>query len=327
MKGEPIRLLIVDDSVEDREIYSRLLKKSMSTEYSISTAESGADGLDAFRRESPDCLVLDFNLPDMDALEFLAKMGVNRDGLPTAVVLITGQGSEKVAVETLKLGVHDYLVKGEINGEKLVHAIVHSVEKVASRRRADVDRKELERMALFDPLTGLGNRNLFHARLEHAVALVRRRGDSACLHIMDLDGFKAVNDSLGHHIGDEVLRVIGQRLGGIGRTADTIVRLGGDEFAYLMETGATPEGALAVANKVIQAVRQPIVTRASVLCVGVSIGIAMFRGANSEAETIVRQADAAMYQAKRAGGGVRIFEGEPAATGEILDFGKVKRRA
>lgn len=151
MKGEPIRLLIVDDSVEDREIYSRLLKKSMSTEYSLSTAESGADGLDAFRRESPDCLVLDFNLPDMDALEFLAKMGVNRDGLPTAVVLITGQGSEKVAVETLKLGVHDYLVKGEINGEKLVHAIVHSVEKVASRRRADVDRKELERMALFDP--------------------------------------------------------------------------------------------------------------------------------------------------------------------------------
>jgi diguanylate cyclase (GGDEF)-like protein len=332
MSADAITLLIVDDSPEDRETYARLLKKNASTTYKIMTADTGSDGLEAFLAEAPECIVLDFNLPDMDALEFLAKLGANQDGLSTAVVLVTGQGSEKVAVETLKLGVHDYLVKGDINAEKLGSAILNAVEKVSARRRAVMDRRELERMALFDPLTGLGNRNLFHARLEHAVALVRRRGDSACLQIMDLDGFKAVNDTLGHHIGDEVLRVIGQRLGGIGRTADTIVRLGGDEFAFLMETGATREGALAVANKVIQAVRQPIVTRASVFSVGISIGIAMFGGANAEVETIVRQADAAMYQAKRAGGGVRIFE--PAETPTAIvdfskskDFAKVKRRA
>jgi diguanylate cyclase (GGDEF)-like protein len=289
-------------------------------------ADTGRGGLEALRAEPPDCIVLDFNLPDMDGLEFLAKLASGQDGLPTGVVLVTGQGSEKVAVQTLKLGVHDYLVKGEINGEKLTAAILNAVEKVAARRRAAVDRRELERMALFDPLTGLGNRNLFHARLEHAVALVRRRGDSACLHIMDLDGFKAVNDTLGHHIGDEVLRVIGQRLGSVGRNADTIVRLGGDEFAYLMETGATREGAMLVANKVIQLVRQPIVTRAQVFCIGISIGIAMFGGANAEVDTIVRQADAAMYRAKRAGGGVCIFE--PAeAQSAILDFARIKRRA
>jgi len=312
MSAEAIKLLIVDDSAEDREIYARFLKKSGRGRFEIAaTAESGAEGLAAFRSGAPECIVLDFNLPDMDALEFLAKMGANQDGLPTGVVLVTGQGSEKVAVETLKLGVHDYLVKGEIDAEKLGNAIMNAVEKVSARRRAAVDRRELERMALFDPLTGLGNRNLFHARLEHAVALVRRRGDNACLHIMDLDRFKEVNDTLGHHIGDEVLRVIGQRLASVGRNADTIVRLGGDEFAFLMETGATHEGALAVANKVIDLVRQPIVTRASVLCIGISIGIAMFGGANAEVETIVRQADAAMYQAKRAGGGVTIFEPAP----------------
>jgi diguanylate cyclase (GGDEF)-like protein len=255
-------------------------------------------------------------------------MGSGHDGLPTAVVLVTGQGSEKVAVETLKLGVHDYLVKGEINGEKLTAAILNAVEKVASRRRADVDRRELERMALFDPLTGLGNRNLFQARLEHAVALVRRRGDSACLQIMDLDGFKAVNDTLGHHIGDEVLRVIGQRLGSIGRNADTIVRLGGDEFAFLMDTGATREGALAVAKKVIAIVKQPIVTRASVFSLGISIGIAMFGGASAEVEAIVRQADAAMYQAKRSGGGVSIYEAAvPQPQAVVVPIGKAKRRA
>ncbi|HEY7609617.1 MAG TPA: GGDEF domain-containing response regulator [Alphaproteobacteria bacterium] len=326
MGAEPVKLLIVDDSAEDREIYARLLKKCARGAYTIICAETGSEGLASFRADAPECIVLDFNLPDMDALEFLAKMGANQDGLPTAVVLVTGQGSEKVAVETLKLGVHDYLAKGEIDADKLGAAILNAVEKVSARRRAALDRRRLERMALFDPLTGLGNRNLFHARLEHAVALVRRRGDNACLHIMDLDGFKKVNDTLGHHIGDEVLRVIGQRLAGVGRSADTIVRLGGDEFAYLMETGATREGALAVANKVIQLVREPIVTRASVFCLGISIGVAMFGGAHAEVETIIRQADAAMYQAKRGGGGVCIYEPTAAPTA-VIDFGKAKRRA
>ncbi len=324
MRAEAIRLLIVEDNAEDREIYARLLKKSMRATYAITAVETGSAGLAAFRADAPDCIVLDFNLPDMDALEFLAKMGSGPDGLPTGVVLVTGQGSEKVAVETMKLGVHDYLVKGEIGGEKLTAAILNAVEKVNAKRRAAVDRKELERMALFDPLTGLGNRNLFHARLEHAVALARRRGDSACLHIMDLDRFKEVNDTLGHHIGDEVLRVIGQRLGGIGRTSDTIVRLGGDEFAYLMETGATQERALAVAYKVMALVRQPIATRASVLTIGISIGISMFGGATADVETVVREADAAMYAAKRAGGGARIFEPPPAG---VVPLGKLKRRA
>ena len=326
MSSEGIRLLIVDDSPEDRAIYVRLLQKSMRANFTVITAETGSEGLASFRADAPECIVLDFNLPDMDALEFLAKMGANQDGLPTAVVLVTGQGSEKVAVETLKLGVHDYLVKGEINPEKLSSAILNAVEKVSSRRRAALDRRELERMALFDPLTGLGNRNLFHARLEHAVALVRRRGDSACLQILDLDGFKKINDTLGHHIGDEVLRVIGQRLGAIGRTADTIVRLGGDEFAFLMETGATREGALLVANKVIQTICEPIVLRASVLRVGVSIGIAMFTGAKSDKDLILRQADAAMYQAKRSGGGVCVYDAARAPSA-IVDLDKVKLRA
>mgnify|MGYP001610577758 FL=1 len=157
--------------------------------------------------------------------------------------------------------------------------------------------------------------------------MVRRRSDTACLQIMDLDGFKKINDSLGHHIGDEVLREIGRRLGAIGRTADTIVRLGGDEFADLMETGATVEGATIVANKVIQAIKQPVVTRSSVFCIGVSIGIAMFTGANADMESIVRNADAAMYAAKRAGGGIRVYEAEPNPGATVVGFGKARKRA
>jgi len=326
MTSETVKILIVDDSAEDRELYTRLLQKASGQSYAIVAAETGAGGLELFEAERPDCIVLDFNLPDMDALEILTKLADGRD-LPCAVVLVTGQGSEKVAVESLKLGVHDYLVKGDITGECFGAAILSAVDKVSARRSAAKDRLQLERMALFDPLTGLGNRNLFHARIEHAVAMVRRRGDTACLQIMDLDGFKKINDSLGHHIGDEVLREIGRRLAGVGRNADTIVRLGGDEFAYLMETGASVPGALIVANKVIQLIRQPVVTRASVFCIGVSIGIAMFSGPKADAETAIREADSAMYAAKRAGGGVQVFQTADTPAGSVVSFGKAKRRA
>ena len=326
MTSEPVKILIIDSSVEDRELYARLLQKEQRRAFSIVAAETGAAGLELFRTEMPDCIILDFNLPDMDGLELLTRLGDGRD-LPCAVVVVTGQGSDKVAVELLKLGVHDYLVKGEINAGPFGAAILNAVEKVSAKRGAAKDRLALERMALFDALTGLGNRNLFHARFEHAVALVRRRGDVACLQVMDLDGFKKINDSLGHHVGDEVLREIGRRLASVGRDADTIVRLGGDEFAFLMETGATVPGALIVANKIIQLVRQPIVTRASVFCIGVSIGIAMFSGLNANADAIIREADSAMYAAKRAGGGVQMFQITDTPIGAVVSFGKVKRRA
>lgn len=327
MPGEPLNILIVDDSAEDRELYARLLRKDPRQAYAITAAETGEAGLAQIQAAPPDCIVLDFNLPDMDALEVLARLAGDAQDLPCAVVLVTGQGSERVAVESLKLGVHDYLVKGEIAGDRLAAAIKGAVDRVQARRSAAQERLQLERMALFDPLTGLGNRNLFHARLEHAVAMVRRRGDQACLQIMDLDGFKKINDTLGHHIGDEALREIGRRLAGIGRNADTIVRLGGDEFAYLMETGATVEGALVVANKVIELVREPIVTRASVFTLGISIGIALFAGANADAELAIRQADTAMYKAKRAGGGVEVFEPSATPGAAIVNFRKAKRRA
>ena len=324
---QPIKLLIVDDSAEDREIYARMLQKDPVHTYVTAVAGTGAEGVELARSAPPDCIVLDFNLPDMDALEVLEKLSGPEHELPCAVVLVTGQGSEKIAVESLKLGVHDYLVKGEITGEKIARAIAKAVEKVSARRRSAKDRVELERMALTDPLTGLGNRNLFNARLAHAVALVRRRNERACLLVLDLDGLKKINDSLGHHVGDEVLREVARRITSAGRAADTIARLGGDEFAFLMETGATVEGAMTVANKIIQLVKQPIVTNTSVFCVGISVGIAMFDAETGNAEEIVRHADEAMYAAKQGGGGVRMHEYATSAAAAVLGFGRAKRRA
>jgi diguanylate cyclase (GGDEF)-like protein len=244
---------------------------------------------------------------------------------PLAVSLRTGQAKSHVVFGISEHGDSRWF---SVSVQPLPEAdagggVVCSFSEITERKRFE---KQLSFQATHDPLTSLPNRDLVLQAFADAAARSRRDGSHVAVLLLDLDRFKDVNDTLGHHIGDEVLRVIGQRLAAIGRTADTIVRLGGDEFAYLMETGATREGALAVANKVIDAVRQPVVTRASVFCLGISIGIAMFGGANAEVETIVRQADAAMYQAKRAGGGVCIYE-PAAAPGSVVEFGKVKRRA
>lgn len=310
MRGGTIHILIVDDSPEDRAVYIRYLERDSDCRYRITTVDLGDEGLDKMREEQPDCIVLDFNLPDMDALEFLGDMS-DRPGQNPAVVMITGQGSEHIAVESMKRGVKDYLIKGNITGEKFVAAVTNAVEKQSMQNELEEARIKLEHMALYDPLTGLGNRNLFNTRMEHAVALATRRNDTACLLMIDLDGFKAVNDSYGHYVGDEALREIGQRLMNTGRRSDTVARIGGDEFAYLMETGATMEGAISVANKIIDTLGRPIIVQEHTFRVGASIGISLFSGHIPDADTVIQQADAAMYEAKRSGGGYKVANPVP----------------
>lgn len=165
--------------------------------------------------------------------------------------------------------------------------------------------RELERLAHYDPLTGLGNRRLFQRQLDHALSLSRRRGHSIGLLLIDLDGFKSVNDSAGHEAGDAVLKEVAKRLMDVCRSADTIARLGGDEFVVLMETGATVEGAEMLAGRIEDSLLRPIRHDRSSLRVGVSIGVTVADPSAVEAGDILRAADAAMYRAKAAGGGRR----------------------
>ncbi|WP_372896734.1 response regulator [Stieleria sp.] len=139
-----LRILIVDDSPEDREVYRRLLAQQAWNEYDVAEADCGEDGLDACRDHPPDCILLDYNLPDLDGLEFLTEL---HDAVPDhhlAVVMLTGQGNESIAVEAMKKGAQDYLVKGELTSDNLQRAVSNAVEKVSLQREVELQREELK---------------------------------------------------------------------------------------------------------------------------------------------------------------------------------------
>jgi diguanylate cyclase len=161
-------------------------------------------------------------------------------------------------------------------------------------------------MALRDPLTDLANRALFHDRLAHAIELRGRTGAPVGVLVADLDDFKLVNDSLGHPVGDELLRGVGDRIQSVVRPGDTVARLGGDEFAILVED--TPAVAEQIAERVVQAMGEPFLVDGRSVDMRLSIGLATAAGdAEISAEELFTRADLAMYSAKRAHVGTRSF--------------------
>lgn len=175
-----------------------------------------------------------------------------------------------------------------------------SLNAAQANKQLEKAKKELQRLALFDTLTGLGNRNLFMGQLEHLIAVAERRNEEVALLAMDLDGFKEINDRLGHAAGDEVLREFGQRLGKSLRKADRKFRIGGDEFAVLLDPrfGAF-DGAVEVSKQIAERVGAPMEIRNHKCSIGVSIGIAVFPEHGREPNELLRKADAAMYEAKK----------------------------
>jgi diguanylate cyclase (GGDEF)-like protein/PAS domain S-box-containing protein len=179
-----------------------------------------------------------------------------------------------------------------------VAGVLWSSRDVTERRELE---QQLERSAFSDPLTGLSNRALFRERLEHAVAREARGGHPVAVLLADLDGFKAVNDSLGHDVGDEVLIEVAARLSGSLRPGDTVARLGGDEFAIILEDVTEPTVAERAAERTLEVMHQPFSVGGTEIRVGMSIGIA-----RADAETgaeLLRNADIAMYSAKSNGRG------------------------
>lgn len=199
----------------------------------------------------------------------------------------------------------------------LVAVIADSLRR--SRATAVAALGEAERLALYDTLTGLPNRVLFHDRAQHALDLASREGEPVALLLIDLDRFKEVNDTFGHHVGDLLLREIGPHLREALRTGDTLARLGGDEFAVLLPA-AGPIVAASVAERVIAALEQPIVIEGHSLAVGASIGIACSPEHARDGDTLLRRADLAMYVAKRTPGGYATYAAE-------LDEGAAERLA
>jgi diguanylate cyclase (GGDEF)-like protein/PAS domain S-box-containing protein len=183
------------------------------------------------------------------------------------------------------------------------HLVIYSVRDITQRKQAQA---ALAHQALHDSLTNLPNRVLLHDRLRLAIRAAERETASVALLIMDLDRFKEVNDTFGHHIGDLLLKELGGRLGSVLRSCDTIARLGGDEFAMLLPS-ATYAHAREIAERLLGLLEEPFTLGGLQLEIDASIGIAVSPEHGSDADALLRRADVAMYVAKRANSGFALY--------------------
>ena len=285
-----IKILLVEDNPGDALLVRVLLEEAGTDRFDVKDVGRLGEAIERLVEEDFSVVLLDLSLPDSQGLDTVEQV---RTAAPRApIVVLSGLDDEETALQALQSGAQDYLVKGQGDGNLIARAIRYAIE----RKRAE---EELAYMAQYDSLTGLANRALFRDRLEQALARAERNGNLVALMFLDLDRFKAVNDTLGHSYGDELLKEVARRVEGRVRESDTVARLGGDEFAIVLEDLSYAHDAIPVAQDILELVSQPLILDGHKVFVTGSIGIAV--RPPSEGDRLLKDADAAMYRAKQRG--------------------------
>jgi diguanylate cyclase (GGDEF)-like protein/PAS domain S-box-containing protein len=413
--------------MEDDAGLARLLARHLERRgYTVDIARDGGEGLDLLAKTPYEIVLLDYHMPTMSGMEVLRKLAEHRPQPST--IMLTGEGNAEVAVEALKLGAADYIVKDA--GTQYLELLPVVIQQVRAKRRLVEEREQmnkalreseeryrglvelspdgimmhtggklvfvnpsaarylgfdrpedvigrpvmdfihpdfretvgerirllerqadcapwaeekmvrpdgrvlevevaavpalhegmpavqvmfrdikerklaarrLEHMALYDGLTDLPNRTLFFDRLSHTLSLARRNGHLFAILYLDLDGFKQVNDTWGHDIGDLLLRETAVRIQGQVRDSDTVGRMGGDEFTVILTRIHRQTDPGIVAHKIIESLTEPFTLHGHTCRIAASIGISWYPGDGDNAEALLKKADAAMYQVKQNG--------------------------
>jgi diguanylate cyclase (GGDEF)-like protein len=261
------------------------------------------------------CVVLDATDPRIDVLDAVGCLTAVREEVP--VVVIGGQEDPVGAVAAVQAGAQDYLYASGVDGVSLERAIRHAIDRHRTRM-------QLKHLALHDQLTGVANRALFADRLDLALRRREREGGDIAVLFIDIDGFKRINDHLGHGGGDRALRTAADRMQSAIRPADTLARLGGDEFTVLCDGLPDAQTPLAIAERIAARLAEPIALGDTEVVLRASVGIAMTtNGEGNTAERLLHESDQAMYEAKQRGGGrVEMFEprrSRPIGNGIVLE--------
>jgi len=287
-----MKILLVEDDQGDARFLRACLTRSQGSPPDLVHEVCLKDALAALEDSDFDVVLLDLNLPDASGAACVRGIQQVRPAIP--IVVLSGEDSEEIAVSILNQGVQDYLVKWDGEGKTILRAIRYAVE----RKRSDL---RLNHLATYDALTQVPNRNYFVDYLEKAVSRARRHGSMLGLMFLDLDRFKGVNDTLGHHYGDKLLVAVSQRIEQSVRNGDIVARMGGDEFAVLLENMSDVHAAEAVARKLTAALGEPYLVDSHQVSTSVSIGITIFPNDLGDPDELIKNADIAMYQAKNAG--------------------------
>lgn len=282
-----IHVLLIEDVAEDAYVVRRLLRDIPGRAYTVTVASTEAEAQRALTQPFDVCL-LDLKLGASSGFDVLSAVSLPE--LPGPVIVLTGMDASEADDSVYGAGVADFLSKSELSSSVLDRTIRYT------RRQFDAAR-EFRFLAQHDELTRLFNRRYFHHRLE---TTMRERGDTpVAVFYIDLDGFKTINDTWGHDLGDAILCEASARLSACFRRSDCVARYGGDEFVALLEPALT-DSVDAVVRKLVTSMRKPIVVGEQNFTVTASVGVAIARP-EDDADELIRKADHAMYVAKSSG--------------------------
>lgn len=296
-----MKVLLVDDNELDRARTRQALMHMNQKSFEITECQTASEGLSKLQDHAYEIILLDLHLPDSDGVALVSDYVAMADH-QSAVVVITGAGeNHRLEEECLEAGAQDVLFKNDITPKIIHRAIFHAKTRYKLECQLHESNRKLRLLAECDSLTGLSNRYLFDANLRSAILRARRHEETLALFFIDLDNFKAVNDTLGHQKGDELLKTIANKLMHIVREGDTICRLGGDEFAILAYNFESRDYIVKMANRILEEIRNTYFLDGTEFPISCSIGIALYPESGAEATDMLKAADLAMYQAKSIG--------------------------
>ena len=287
-EASPDRLLLVEDNRSQAMIIERMLQQGGS-EFEIVHVGTLAEAKEHLGSSRVACILLDLTLPDAQRLDGLSEIKVVAPEAP--VVVVTADNDAGRGIKAVQAGAQDYLLKGQMDSAQLCRSVRFAIERGRSEQ-------QLAHRALHDALTGLPNRILFLDRLTYALAQSARQESSLAVFFLDLDGFKGVNDRLGHLAGDALLKAMAGRLLAWVRPGDTVSRFGGDEFTVLVREVGGSEEAAQIAQRLTEAVRAPVGVEGEEISLTPSIGVVL-GDSTQKPEDLLERADKAMYSAKR----------------------------
>lgn len=293
----PLELLLVEDSDSDANLFKALIKATkFLPAATVSRARSVAEARTLIQTRKPDCVLLDLGLPDSTGLSGLECL---RDIDPgPAFLMLTGLDDEPTALASMRSGAQDYLVKDNADGNTLGRAILRSIQRHKIVSDITSQRRDANFASTHDALTGLGNRRLLEQRFAECCQEDETDRD---LVMLDLDGFKVINDTYGHAVGDEVLKVVALRLRLSIRPGDLAVRLGGDEFVLLVDSNPMMrDGAVGIADRLLRVIEDPVQIGASAYQVSASIGVMRFPKGGGDPAAVLAECDRLMYADKQA---------------------------
>ncbi len=310
------RVLIADDDHAFRDSLKRIL---VNWGYQVQTAPDGNRAWEMILSSSPDLALVDWTMPGHNGLELCRKVRALDGQNHTYIILLSGRAATEDTVAGLEAGADDYITKpvdflsfqARVKvGVRMVKLQQQLAERARTLERSLAEVKQLEReaeearqrehfLAFHDSLTGLPNRQLFNDRLQQAIMAAQRGRQTVAVLFLDLNGYKAINDSIGHSAGDLLLQMVSQRLKSCMRESDTVARLGGDEFAVIATSLSKAGDAEVIASRILQSLVEPFSVDGQACQIGASIGISVYPTDAGDVESVIKRADMAMYRAKR----------------------------